>query len=89
MNVPLDRDVPDKGTYEPDDESPVDVPKRFIAAISKALEIARNACRSLLNEEHPKRSAVEFWCDTVGSLERVLKDIEIVTAEELEERNGR
>jgi len=79
MNVPLDRDVADKATMLFDeDDGPVDVPNQFKAAIRKAVSIAENACESLLEEENPKRSAVEFWCDTMTTLRRVETDISIV-----------
>jgi len=85
-NVYLDRDVPDESQHQPEDLSPVDVPRKFIAAIHKALEIARDACVHLSKASEPKQSAIEFWCDMVGVLENVERDITIVTDPELERK---
>lgn len=85
-NVYLDRDIPDNSNPQPEDMSPVDVPNPFIAAIHIALEIAKEACMLLSKASKPKLSAIEFWCDMVDALERVEKDVEIVTDPDLERK---
>jgi hypothetical protein len=86
-HLPLDRDVPSEDKYEPDDESPVDVPNPFREAIKKALEIAQDACRKLREEKNPKRSAIDFWCDMVDDLKRIDFDIKLVTEREIGEKD--
>lgn len=89
MYLPLDRDIPaDEGSYEPDDDSPVDIPNKFKEAIAKALKIAEDICKSLLSQKDAKRSAVEFWCDTVNSLKWIERDISVVTDETIGDEDG-
>lgn len=74
----LDRDIPSEDSSGPEDVSPVHVPKEFKNAIRKAKEIAQSACRELASQDIPKQSAVDFWCDTLASLNFLERDIELV-----------
>lgn len=67
-----------------EDDSPVEVPQRFRTFINKALEFARRKCSELKSSENRQQSAVDFWCDAVDLLNRVDRDIQIVSSDDPE-----